>query len=76
MVDLRIVLGAVSSKPLSADRAAALLQSENLTDDLIAAAATAAAEVAKPMDNTDFELVWRKEDGAFAREPCLARDSR
>jgi CO/xanthine dehydrogenase FAD-binding subunit len=60
IVDLRIVLGAVSSRPLSADRAGALLQGENLTDELIASAATAAAEVAKPMDNTDFELVWRK----------------
>ena len=26
----------------------------------IAAAADAAYEIAKPMDNTDFELVWRK----------------
>ncbi len=31
-----------------------------LTDDVIAAAADAAYDVAKPMDNTDFELVWRK----------------
>jgi len=60
VVDLRIVLGAVSSRPLSADRAAALLRGEELTDELITSAATVAAEVAKPMDNTDFELVWRK----------------
>ena len=60
VVDLRIVLGAVLSRPLSADRAAALLQGEDLTDERIVSAATAAAEVAKPMDNTDFELVWRK----------------
>ena len=31
-----------------------------MTDELITSAATVAAEVAKPMDNTDFELVWRK----------------
>jgi hypothetical protein len=31
-----------------------------LTEEAIAAAAAAASEVAKPMDNTDFELVWRK----------------
>jgi 4-hydroxybenzoyl-CoA reductase subunit beta len=60
VVDLRIVLGAVSSKPLAAERAAATLHGEDLTDELIAAAAAAAAEIAKPMDNTDFELVWRK----------------
>ena len=33
---------------------------QRLTDDVIAAAAVSASEVAKPMDNTDFELVWRK----------------
>ena len=60
VIDVRIVLGAVSSRPLEADRAAALLTGEELTDDAIAAAAAAASEVAKPMDNTDFELVWRK----------------
>ena len=42
------------------DRAAALLRGQRLTDDRIADAAAAAAEIAKPMDNTDFELVWRK----------------
>jgi 4-hydroxybenzoyl-CoA reductase subunit beta len=60
VIDVRIVLGAVASRPLDADRAAALLEGEALTDDAIAAAAAAASEVAKPMDNTDFELVWRK----------------
>ena len=60
IIDVRIVLGAVASRPLEADRAAALLKGETLTDDAIAAAAVAASEIAKPMDNTDFELVWRK----------------
>jgi 4-hydroxybenzoyl-CoA reductase subunit beta len=60
VVEARIVLGAVSSKPLQADRAASLLAGAELTEDAIAAAAIAAAELAKPMDNTDFELVWRK----------------
>jgi CO/xanthine dehydrogenase FAD-binding subunit len=60
VVDARIVLGAVASRPVEADRAAALLRGEELTDDLIAAAAATASELAKPMDNTDFELVWRK----------------
>jgi len=60
VVESRIVLGAVSSKPLDADRASALLAGQDLTDEAIAAAATAASEIAKPMDNTDFELHWRK----------------
>jgi 4-hydroxybenzoyl-CoA reductase subunit beta len=60
VVDVRIVLGAVASRPLEADRAAALLQGEELDDERIATAAAMASEVAKPMDNTDFELVWRK----------------
>jgi len=56
----RIVLGAVASRPLSAERAAAGLVGKPLTDAAITAAATTAAEIAKPMDNTDFTLHWRK----------------
>src|SRR5688572_1927855 len=37
-----------------------LLKGQRLSDELITEAAAVAAEVAKPMDNTDFELVWRK----------------
>jgi len=58
--EVRIVLGAVASRPLAATRAEALLKGQALDHDLIAQAAKAAAEIAKPMDNTDFELVWRK----------------
>ncbi|MGE0463291.1 MAG: xanthine dehydrogenase family protein subunit M [Vicinamibacterales bacterium] len=57
---VHLVAGAVASRPLSAPKAEALLAGERLTDDRIAAAAQAVYEVAKPMDNTDFELVWRK----------------
>jgi 4-hydroxybenzoyl-CoA reductase subunit beta len=60
VLDARIALGAVASRPLVADRAAALLKGEVLTDELIATTAAIASELAKPMDNTDFELVWRK----------------
>ena len=31
-----------------------------MTDEVIADAAERAAQPAKPMDNTDFPLVWRK----------------
>jgi 4-hydroxybenzoyl-CoA reductase subunit beta len=60
IVDVRIVLGAVSSRPIESERAATLLRGQALTEERIAEAAAVAAEVAKPMDNTDFELVWRK----------------
>jgi 4-hydroxybenzoyl-CoA reductase subunit beta len=60
IVDARIVLGAVASRPLEVPMAAARLAGQVLTDDLIAEAADDAYALAKPMDNTDFELVWRK----------------
>jgi len=45
---------------MASPKASALLQGRPLDDAAIAEAADAAYEVAKPMDNTDFELVWRK----------------
>jgi 4-hydroxybenzoyl-CoA reductase subunit beta len=57
---VRIVLGAVASRPMAAPRAEALLAGRRLTDEAIAEASDAAYDVAKPMDNTDYELVWRK----------------
>ena len=57
---VRIVLGAVSSRPVEAPAAAAVLTGQRLTDELIAHAAEGAARPARPMDNTDFQLVWRK----------------
>jgi CO/xanthine dehydrogenase FAD-binding subunit len=57
---VRLVAGAVASRPLPAPKAEALLLGGTLSDDRIAAAAQAVYELAKPMDNTDFELVWRK----------------
>jgi len=56
----RIVLGAVASRPMEAPEAVALLVGEKLTDERIAAAAALAAKPARPMDNTDFNLLWRK----------------
>jgi 4-hydroxybenzoyl-CoA reductase subunit beta len=59
--DARVVLGAVASRPLDARDAAAALLGKSLGDDaVIAAAADAAFDHAKPMDNTDFVLHWRK----------------
>ena len=56
--DARIVLGAVASSPQVADVSA--LIGKKLTDAVIADAGVIAAKPAKPMDNTDFTLHWRK----------------
>jgi 4-hydroxybenzoyl-CoA reductase subunit beta len=56
----RIVLGAVASQPIVAPAAVAALIGRRLTDEVIAEAAESAARPAKPMDNTDFSLLWRK----------------
>jgi len=58
--DAHLVLGAVSSRPVETPAAAATLVGQPLTDDSIARAAELAAKPAKPMDNTDFNLLWRK----------------
>jgi 4-hydroxybenzoyl-CoA reductase subunit beta len=59
--DARIVLGGVASYPQEIGEAATALQGGTLTDDSIAAAAEAAYRPSKPMDNTDFDLSWRKQ---------------
>lgn len=55
-----IVLGAVASRPLVADAAAETLVGKKLTDGVIVEAGVIASKLAKPMDNTDFTLHWRK----------------
>ena len=60
VADARIVLGAVASRPLVCMRASESLIGAPLSDEAIARAADLAFSVAKPMDNTDFALVWRK----------------
>ena len=55
----RIVLGAVGSRPVSADDAAAVLVGRPLSEESIAKAARLARKAATPMDNTDFQAQWR-----------------
>jgi 4-hydroxybenzoyl-CoA reductase subunit beta len=57
----RITLGAVASHPVEAAEAARLLEGQYLTAELIAAAATAAARPAKPLDNADLTISYRKQ---------------
>jgi 4-hydroxybenzoyl-CoA reductase subunit beta len=59
--EARIVLGAVASHPQEVPEAAAAIIGSRLETNAIAAAADAAYRPAKPMDNTDFTLAWRKE---------------
>ncbi len=58
--EARIALGAVASRPLLAEQASAFLAGRTLTDGTIREAAELAYKVAKPMDNADFALHWRK----------------
>jgi 4-hydroxybenzoyl-CoA reductase subunit beta len=55
-----VVLGAVASAPLLATQAAAILVGQRLTPEVIDAAAQAASQPAKPLDNTDLTLSYRK----------------
>jgi 4-hydroxybenzoyl-CoA reductase subunit beta len=59
--DARIVLGGVASYPQEIAEAGAALKGTSLSDESIAAAAEAAYRPSKPMDNTDFDLSWRKQ---------------
>ncbi|HEY1435521.1 MAG TPA: FAD binding domain-containing protein [Thermoanaerobaculia bacterium] len=61
VAEARIVLGAVSSAPVRASRAEAVLAGRPLDAEAIAEAAEAASGPSKPMDNTDYSFLWRKE---------------
>jgi 4-hydroxybenzoyl-CoA reductase subunit beta len=58
--EARIVLGAVASQPLPVPEAAELLTGRRITPELMQEAAEAAARPAKPLDNTDMALSYRK----------------
>jgi len=58
--DARIVIGSTASRPLVALEAAQFLLGRPLTPETIAQSAALAAKIAKPLDNTDFDLSWRK----------------
>jgi 4-hydroxybenzoyl-CoA reductase subunit beta len=58
--EARIALGAVASRPFLVEKAGEFLKGKRLTDEVIAQAAELVANRAKPMDNTDMDLYWRK----------------
>jgi 4-hydroxybenzoyl-CoA reductase subunit beta len=57
----RIALGAVASRPFLVEKANAFLAGKKLTDEVIDEAARLVASRAKPMDNADLDLYWRKD---------------
>jgi 4-hydroxybenzoyl-CoA reductase subunit beta len=59
--DARVVIGAVASYPIVCKEAAQALVGQRLTDEVVDLAARAATRPAKPLDNTDFTIGWRKE---------------
>jgi 4-hydroxybenzoyl-CoA reductase subunit beta len=61
VADARVVLGGVASWPQEIPEAATALRGSTLAPEAIATAADAAFRPAKPMDNTDFDLSWRKQ---------------
>jgi 4-hydroxybenzoyl-CoA reductase subunit beta len=61
VADARIVLGAVASRPYEVPESGKAIIGSSLEDEAIAGAAQAAFRPAKPMDNADFQLGWRKE---------------
>lgn len=58
--EARVVLGAVSSRPLLI-KAGEMLIGKKLTDEVIAEVGEKASSAAKPMDNTDLDLYWRRD---------------
>jgi 4-hydroxybenzoyl-CoA reductase subunit beta len=55
----RVVLGAVASRPLLLDESSMLI-GRPLSDEAIEEFAERASTHAKPLDNTDFDMTWRK----------------
>ena len=67
VTEARIALGAVASRPFLVEKAGEFLKGKRLTDEVIDEAAKMVASRAKPMDNADLDLYWRKDvTAAFA----------
>ncbi|MDP6638599.1 MAG: xanthine dehydrogenase family protein subunit M [SAR324 cluster bacterium] len=59
-VEARLALGAVASAPVLASKAAEMLMGKRPEPELIESASQEASKLAKPMDNTDMNLSYRK----------------
>jgi 4-hydroxybenzoyl-CoA reductase subunit beta len=56
----QIVIGSAASRPLMAMQAANFLMGRTLSNEVIDETAGLAFRIAKPLDNTDFDMTWRK----------------
>ncbi|MDX6383781.1 MAG: hypothetical protein QOK48_1354 [Blastocatellia bacterium] len=61
VTDARVVLGAVAPSPLQVNEAAIALIGQPFDEEHIQAAAEACYNKARPLDNTDFVMNWRKQ---------------
>jgi len=61
VAEARLALGAAASRPFLVDKAGEFLKGKRLTDEVVAQAGALVASRAKPMDNTDLDLYWRKD---------------
>jgi 4-hydroxybenzoyl-CoA reductase subunit beta len=59
--EIRVALGAAASRPFLVEKINDKVKGKRLTDDVIAEVSEMVASRAKPMDNTDMDLYWRKE---------------
>ena len=59
--EARVALGAAASRPFLVEKVSEFLRNKSLTEEIIAEASAMIANRAKPMDNTDMDLYWRKE---------------
>lgn len=76
--EARIVLGSVACQPVLATEASRPLIGLPLNEDSISEAANLATRIAKPLDNTDFDMTWRRRVAAefvasALRELCSHR---
>jgi 4-hydroxybenzoyl-CoA reductase subunit beta len=61
VIGARLTLGAVASHPVEASEAAGLLLGQRLSPELIDEVAVTAAKRAKPLDNADLTINYRKQ---------------
>jgi CO/xanthine dehydrogenase FAD-binding subunit len=59
--EVRLFVTGTGSRPHAASAVARLVGHRLTDEDLLREVAAAAAQVAKPLDNTDFVMGWRKE---------------
>ncbi len=61
VAEARLVLGGVASAPLRLLKAEEVLHGRLLDEETIREASQASAQPSRPMDNTDYSFLWRKE---------------